>query len=114
MRPRLTTDLPFSLAYIRMCSSADTFPMLAMPAPYTESQSHAIPFGEYFSGKQRCPRVALADMQFPREDEPLSPHAGINVLENASCFLIETPKNASSSRLGLRTTKLPSKNEKGH
>lgn len=108
MRPRLTTDLPFSLAYIRMCLSADTFPMLAMTAPYTESQSHAIPFGEYFPDKQRCLRVALADMQFPSEYEPPSPHAGINVLENASFLLIKTPKNGTFTRLGLRTAKLPS------
>ena len=113
MRHRLTTGLPFSLAYIRMCSYADTFPMLAMTAPYTEFQSHAIPFGVYFPDKQRCLRVALADMQFPREDEPLSPQPG-KMCSRTRFFIIETPKNARSSRLGLRTAKLPSKNEKGH
>jgi hypothetical protein len=42
LRPRLTTGLPFSLAHTQGCAlCASTFPILAMNAPYTDSQPHA-------------------------------------------------------------------------
>jgi hypothetical protein len=46
LRPHLTTGLPFSLAHTRMRLPAETYPVLAMNAPYTGSQSYAIPLGE--------------------------------------------------------------------
>jgi len=60
----------------RMRLPAGTFPMLAMNAPYTESQSYAIPLGEDFPKKEWCLRMALAHMWFHREDGPPSPSLG--------------------------------------
>ena len=55
---------------------AGTFPMLAMNAPYTESQSYAIPLGENCSQREMVIRVEVPDMWFSIEGEPPPPQRG--------------------------------------
>jgi hypothetical protein len=49
--------------------AAGTFPMLAMSASYTESQSYAIPLGEIVHTEVVLP-VDVRHMQFRTEGEP--------------------------------------------
>src|SRR5215207_3466772 len=56
----------------RMILSAETYPMLAMNAPYTESQSYAIPLGENFPhrGGAQCGRASHMVLHRRRTTSP--------------------------------------------
>jgi hypothetical protein len=58
LRPRLTTALPFS-QHTGMGLAARTFPVLAMNASYSASQTHTITLGGLFPHMEDAPHVAL-------------------------------------------------------
>ena len=84
MRPRLTTGLPLSLAHTRMRLPAGTFPVLAMNAPYTESQPHAIPLGGNSpqmddASVLLCVTLSLMPALLPEGDESAMNFEGLGV-----------------------------------
>jgi hypothetical protein len=67
--------------------------MLAMNAPYTESQSYAIPLGENCSHREMVIRVDVPHMWFRIEGEPPPPHEDKSTLER-EFFPINTQAKA--------------------
>jgi hypothetical protein len=91
----------------RMRLAAGTFPMLAMYAPYTESQSLAIPLGE------NCPHRAGAQggralhVVSHRRRTTSSTRAQRCVSEKAGFYLIKTCKQRGLLLGSLRETSRP-------
>ena len=92
MRPRLTTGLPLSQAHTDALAPASTFPKLAMNAPYTESQSYAIPLGENVH-TERCPVCTSVTCSFAQKTNHLLTQGQMVVSEKVGFFPIKTLKS---------------------
>ena len=81
-------SLPYSQR-IQTPRPSETYPMFATNAPYTETQSYAIPLGEN-SRLEVVVRVDMLHMWFRTEGDPSPLREDECVSEKAGIFLIKT------------------------